>query len=295
MPKNFIKYFSTGLALSLSVALSAQEQSVVRLANDQLELGWKKGAGGYALETLKVKGTDGWDVMETAKYQHNVLYASSKPETTPQKLYDKTGKGILFPAPQYRYIIPSWQQNTNAVAMNKAGENLVYQPSAVKRISDTEICFYYENETMRITEKWCLDSFHQNDIKVDFIVYPRKAGYYSLATPSLVSIDKYNFQWATVPGIFQGNAINTDFVQAYGYGQGIPDVPVVTRERTASTLSSLVTDKKGVTVAVTAEPGTGRDPWPEDKKMHAEWLLGLSVMNREGEFSPTLYHPVLGS
>ena len=46
MPKNFIKYFSTGLALSLSVALSAQEQSVVRLANDQLELGWQTGAGG---------------------------------------------------------------------------------------------------------------------------------------------------------------------------------------------------------------------------------------------------------
>ena len=56
MPKNFIKYFSTGVALSLSVALSAQEQSVVRLANDQLELGWKKGAGGYALETLKGNG-----------------------------------------------------------------------------------------------------------------------------------------------------------------------------------------------------------------------------------------------
>lgn len=294
MPKNFINYFSIGVALSLSVALSAQESSVVRLANDQLTLEWKQGADGYALETLKVKGIDGWNSMKTASYQHNVLYASSKPETTPLKLYDKAGKEILFPAPQYRYIIPSWQQNTNAVAMNKAGENLVYQPSAVKRISDMEICFQYEDETMRITEKWWLDPLHHNDIKVDYTLYPKKAGYYSLATPSLVSIDKYNFQWATVPGIFQGNAINTDFVQAYGYGQGIPDVPVVARERTASTLSALITDRKGVTVAVTAEPTTGRDPWLKDKKTHAEWELGLSVMNREGEFSPTLYHPVLG-
>lgn len=294
MPKNFINYFSVVVVLSLSIALSAQELSVVRLTNEQLELGWKKGVGGYTLETLKVKGTNGWEIMEIAKYQHNVLYASSKPETAPQALYDNTGKEILFPAPQYRYIIPSWQQNTNAVAMNKAGENIVFYPSAVKRVSDTEISFRYENETMRITEKWCLDSLHQNDIKVDFILHSKKTGYYSLATPSLVSIDKYNFQWATVPGIFQGNAINTDFVQAYGYGQGIPDIPVVARERTASTLSSLITDRKGVTVAVTAEPGTGRDPWPKDKKMHAEWQLGLSVMNREGEFSPTLYHPVLG-
>ena len=40
MPKNFINYFSVVVALSLSVTLSAQELSVVRLANDQLELGW---------------------------------------------------------------------------------------------------------------------------------------------------------------------------------------------------------------------------------------------------------------
>lgn len=148
MPKNFINYFSVVVALSLSVTLSAQELSVVRLANDQLELGWKKGFDGYSLETLKVKGTNGWEIMEIAKYQHSILYASSKPETAPQKLYDNTGKEILFPAPQYRYIIPSWQQNTNAVAMNKAGENMVFHPSAVKRVSDAEICFRYENETM---------------------------------------------------------------------------------------------------------------------------------------------------
>ena len=51
MPKNFISYFSVVVALSLSVALSAQELSVVRLANDQLELGWKKGVDGYTLES----------------------------------------------------------------------------------------------------------------------------------------------------------------------------------------------------------------------------------------------------
>lgn len=294
MPKSFIKYTALSAALTLSVALSAQEPSVVRLANNQLELEWKQTSNGYSLEALKVKGANGWNALETANYQHNVLYASSKPETTPQKLYDTAGKEILFPAPQYRYIIPSWQQNTTAVAMNHAGENIVFRPSTVKQVSDTEIHFEYENETMRVTEKWCLDAFHPNDIKVDFILHPKKIGYYSLATPSLVSIDKYNFQWATVPGIFQGNAINTDLVQAYAYGQGIPAVPVVARERTASTLSALITDKEGITVAVTAEPGTGRDPWLKDKKTHADWQLGLSVMNRDGEFSPTLYHPVLG-
>lgn len=66
MPKNFINYFSVVVVLSLSIALSAQELSVVRLTNEQLELGWKKGVGGYTLETLKVKGTNGWEIMEIA-------------------------------------------------------------------------------------------------------------------------------------------------------------------------------------------------------------------------------------
>lgn len=42
MPKNFINYFSVVVVLSLSIALSAQELSVVRLTNEQLELGWKR-------------------------------------------------------------------------------------------------------------------------------------------------------------------------------------------------------------------------------------------------------------
>lgn len=294
MRKSFIQYICLGMVLGLSTALFAQNSPTVQLVNDQLELEWSQGGNGYTLEILKVKGAEGWNQMEPAKYQHNILYASAKPETTPQTLYDSKGKEILFPAPQYRYIIPSWQQNTTAVAMNKAGENLVYRPTLLKRISNTEIRFQYENETMQVTEKWCLDTLYKNDLKITLTLHPKRSGYYSLATPSLVSIDKYHFQWATVPGIFQGNAINPDFVQAYAYGQGIPDVPVVVRERTASTLSALITDEQGVTVAVTAEPGTGRDPWVKDKKTHAEWQLGLSVMNREGEFSPTLYHPVLG-
>ena len=294
MQKTIISYFSVCVALSFSAILSAQESSMIRLANDQLDLKWKQEANGYILQSLNVKGTNGWTPMEPAKYQRAILYSSVKPETTPQKLYDKTGKEILFPAPQYRYIIPSWQQNTTAVAMNKAGESLAYHPSDVKRISDTEIRFEYENERMRITETWSLDAVHKNDIQLTMVLHPKKSGYYSLATPALASMNKYNFQWATVPGVFQGDAINPDFVQAYAYGQGIPDVPVVARERTATSLVSLITDNRGITLAVTAEPGAGRDPWLKDKKTHAEWNVGLSVMNREGEFTPTLYHPVLG-
>lgn len=294
MHKSFATYFCLGIVMSISITLSAQNSSSVQLKNKRIELEWNKEDNGYALQTLKVKKADGWSKMEPARYQHHVLYTSTHPESTPQKLYDEAGKEIIFPTPQYRYIIASWEQNTNAVALNTAGENIVYRPSGIKRVSDTEIHFRYENECLQITEKWSLDNTHPNDIKVTMILHPLKSGYYSLSTPSIASIDKYNFTWATVPGIFQGNTINHNFVNAYAYGQGIPDRPVVSKERTASTLSSIVTDKNGITIAVTAEPGTGRDPWPKDQKKHSEWELGLSVMNREGEFSPTLYHPVLG-
>src|SRR5690606_4889812 len=80
----------------------------------------------------------------------------------------------------------------------------------------------------------------------------------------------------------------------YAYGHGIPDKPVLVRERTATTLTAMVSIKDGITVAAVTEPGVGRDPWRFDKKTHEEWLLGLSLMNREGNLSPTLYHPVLG-
>lgn len=66
MPKNFINYFSVVVVLSLSIALSAQELSVVRLTNEQLELGWKKGVGGYTLETL-------WFGSGTPTYLINML------------------------------------------------------------------------------------------------------------------------------------------------------------------------------------------------------------------------------
>ncbi|MCH5598401.1 hypothetical protein [Niabella ginsengisoli] len=71
-------------------------------------------------------------------------------------------------------------------------------------------------------------------------------------------------------------------------------MPVVIRERTAAALTSILTNKDGKTLAVTAEPGMGRDPWTYDSNTHKDWLLGLSSMNRQAILMPTLYHPVLG-
>ncbi len=101
--------------------------------------------------------------------------------------------------------------------------------------------------------------------------------------------------WGIVPGHFQGNSIQKDFVKAYGYGQGIPDKPVITHDRTASTLSPLISNRSGITMAVIPAPGTSRDPWTNNNKRPipiGNW--GLSLMNRRAQLTPVAWHPVLG-
>src|SRR5690606_3707233 len=100
--------------------------------------------------------------------------------------------------------------------------------------------------------------------------------------------------WAILPGYFQGRKIQPDLLSSYAYGQGIPHLPVVVRERTASTLAPIIQNRDGVSVAVIPEPGTAADPWHSDRSSRSEWRLGLSLMNRDARLTPTLYHPVLG-
>lgn len=282
-------------AVSSAVAFGRNNaQDKVRIESGRLTLGWKRDIAGYVLDEVSVKGEDGWKRLSPAIFQNHILYSPDKPETEPGTIYDGQGREIRFPEPEYRYVIPSWEQNISPVSLNTAGESIVYFPEAAEMESDGCISFHHEDNRMEINQKWSICGESKNDIRIDLTVIPKTSGFWSISSPSVTSSDKNDFTWATVPGIFQGNAINHDFIQAYAYGQGIPDRPVVTRERTATTLTAIITDKDGMTSAVTAVPGTGRDPWEKSEKTHAVWKLGLSVMNRDGEFTPTMYHPVLG-
>lgn len=282
-------------AVSLAVASGHDNaQDRASIGSGRLRLGWKRDIAGYVLDEVSVKGEDGWKTLSPAICQNHILYSPDKPGTEPETICDRQGREIRFPEPEYRYVIPSWEQNISPVSLNTAGESIVYFPETAEMESDGRISFHHEDNRMEITQKWSICGEWENDIRIDLTVIPKTSGFWSISSPSVISSDKNDFTWATVPGIFQGNAINHDFIQAYAYGQGIPDRPVVTRERTATTLTAIITDKDGMTSAVTAVPGTGRDPWEKSEKTHAVWKLGLSVMNRDGEFTPTMYHPVLG-
>lgn len=100
--------------------------------------------------------------------------------------------------------------------------------------------------------------------------------------------------WATVPGYFQGNRSEPNTPLALAYGHGVPTLPVVFRERSASTLCPIVSTQRGLTVSVIPEPGLSRDPWMTNKITQQVWNIGLSHRNRRAQLSPTLYYPVLG-
>lgn len=261
------------------------------LANGVLNLEWRNSAQGYQLHKISVFSKDAWiDLSAKPSGEFSVLYAADTLSFSNNSPVEKAGD---FPESVYRYIIPIWKQATASVQMNTAGAAIHFYPDTEKG-NQKSLTFQKELKQFILTSSWAFDVRYPNDIKVTIKLKAKQAGYYSIASPELALFDQNNFKWATVPGVFQGNQLNANFVNAYAYGQGIPELPVVVRERTASTLSPLVQNNQNITLAVIPDPGTGRDPWLFDKKTQGTWNLGLSVLNRKGNLMPTVYHPVLG-
>ncbi|TKC65218.1 glycerophosphoryl diester phosphodiesterase [Pedobacter hiemivivus] len=286
--------FNRVIVLLLAFANSSYAQLApqARLTNDMLRLNWEDSGKGYKIKQLSVKGQKGWHSLSGTLGQYTLLYSADQPRME-SEAKDKNGKEIQFPEPEYRYIIPTWKANTSAVSLNKEGRAISFYPQQYKQVGNT-LVFQQKTEVSTVEATWKLDPVYKNDLRVSIKLTADKDGYYSIASPALNTNDKKSFEWGCIPGVFQGSTINSDFTDAYAYGHGIPDRPVVVRERTAAALTAMLTNKEGITLAVTAEPGTGRDPWESDKSTQSNWLLGLSLINRQEQLSPTLYHPVLG-
>lgn len=282
-----LKYSLLAIASLTTSILQAHKNFT--LENSLLRLEWMTTPQGYLLNRVKV----GHIPCAVSRYQHAVVFANTKPSTDPllSSLYTDMES---FPEPQYRYIIPTWKESTTEVSFNKAGKEYCALPQHLKKLGKNAICMKYENEFCKITEIWSLDEKHSTDIRVKQTMTAKKDGYYSLSTPSIVSTPEQDLQYAIIPGVIHGNKLNQDFIHSYAYSFGIPNRPVIVRERSTSTLTSMITNNDGITCAVTAEPGTGRDPWMYDKRTDKVWKLGLALMNRHSELTPTLYHPVIG-
>lgn len=272
---------------------SVNAQTSLTLKNSQLELIWKKNARNWQLENLNIKIGNRWVGLPNPSGEGTLLYSALKPDSTPEKMF-YLNTGAPFPEPVYKHKKPQWDETINPISLNTAGEAFFNYPAKGKKVKENHLQFETETDFYTLITEWRLDDSNGNDVIVSQTLRVKKAGYYSLASPTLATINEQGLKWVTVPGYFQGNTINKDFVQAYAYGIGIPDLPVIYRDRCASTLCPIVSAKNGITYSVIPDTGLARDPWMKDKNTLNDWSLGLSHKNRKSEFSPTLYYPVLG-
>lgn len=275
------------------VAGQQQQQESLTLAGSKLQLRWQQQQGEWRLQQVRAARGSEWLDAGIPSGEYTLLYSATLPDSTPAKILHQ-GRELQFPEPEFKYIRPSWLKATSPVAMNTAGEATHFFPSQARRQPDGRLRFSHDTDAASLQADWSLDEQYAGDIVVQLTLTAKKDGYFSLATPTLASIPEKELAWGILPGYFQGRQLQDNFVLAYAYGQGIPDKPVVVREKTATTLAPVLSTARGLSLAVIANPGLGRDPWQHDRNTHHHWQLGLSLMNRRSALTPTLYHPVLG-
>lgn len=286
--------YSLSIVLGLvSLTGFAQTSKQLSLSNGKVQLVWESTAAGWRLQKVAAQKGKQWQTFAQASGENTVLYAAEKPSELPQQTF-KTITGEEFPGEHYHYQTKQWAESTNPVSLNTAGQATHFFPKEGKQAAKNSLTFRQETETATISTEWSLDPKFPQDIVVKQTLVAKKGGYFSLASPSIATVSEQTLAWATVPGYFQGNTMQPNFVLAYAYGHGIPSLPVVYRERCASTLSPMISTKNGLTLSVIPEPGLARDPWANDKITQIDWNIGLSHMNRKAQLSPTLYFPVLG-
>jgi hypothetical protein len=272
---------------------SAQRKNTSGLTNDRVQVKWKNdGRGNWKLNQIQVKNANQWIELAAPSGEHTFLYSETKPSPEPKESFN-TITGGKFPEDVYHYQALQWKESTTEVALNTAGKAYHFFPSEIL-IKQDELQLKKETDVASVTSLWKIDPDYPTDIHVTITLKAKKKGFFSIATPTLAAVPIEKMSWVSVPGYFQGNAIQPNFALSYAYGHGIPDRPVVYRERCATTLSPLVSTKSGITLSVIPAPGLARDPWKQDKYTQIDWHLGLSHMNRKGQLSPTLYYPVLG-
>ncbi len=255
---------------------------------------WQNTPDGWKLSVIqhtKNGKTIPWGVPDGS---YSILYSKEKPSDQPLKITDHKGDSIPFVEEKMTHIKRKVLQATSSVPMNRAGEMYRLYPQHVERTGDL-LRFSSQCSIGNLIAEWRPDPQYPDDIRVTLQFTPSCDGYFSLATPTVATLNEQDLLWGVVPGWFQGDRIQPQFRLAYLYGQGLPEYPVVCRESTITTPTSILSSRNGTTLAIIPSPGQDRDPYEHDHSTHQSlWMIGLSHMNRMGKLCPTAYHPVLG-
>ena len=282
----------TFLFLGITISAFAQKKNASSLTNKNIQVSWQNEKNGWRISQVMVKKDGKWIQGLVPSGEYTLLYSETKPSSEPKETFEKITGGT-FPEESYHYQKVQWKESITEVPLNTAGQVFQFIPSGIS-VKKDELEFKKETEVATIIANWKLDPAFPYDILVTMRLIPKKKGFFSLATPTLATLPVDKMSWVSVPGYFQGNFMQKNFALVYAYGHGVPDRPVVYRERCATTLSPLMSSKNGMTLSVIPEPGLARDPWAKDKFTQIDWFIGLSHMNRKAQLSPTLYYPVLG-
>jgi hypothetical protein len=243
-------------ATTAEAAPAGPTPATVPLGNGSVQLNWTESG---VLQRIRLRDGDGWRDLPHPSGGYSVLAADPPPSS--DAVVHGTGGTVLTPS-------------ATTIARRGTG---VRATAAFDRGT--------------LVADW---SLHGAEVVVALAFTASTAGWYSIATPTLATFAAAELTRGIVPGYWTGTAPQTDQTAAYRYGLGIPAMPMVARERSAPIPMSLLSGRDGLTVAMIAEPGTGRDPWPADKSAQSGWQLGLASTDAAGDFAPTGYHPVLG-
>ncbi|WP_211172638.1 glycerophosphoryl diester phosphodiesterase [Chitinophaga sp. Ak27] len=276
--------------LLFAVAIKAQ---TITLANKQLRMEWLQTKDGWKINNLQFFINQKWQQVARPSGEYTLLYTTEQPSDSAAMQF-KMVTGKAWPDTVYHYQLKIWQQASTAVALNTAGQAFHFYPASARQISANEVVFTYSSPLANMTATWKLDEQYAGDVQVKMQLECKKNGYYSLSSPSAITVDKQDMAWAVMPGYFQGKEMQKNMVLSYAYGQGVPEMPVLYRERCASSFCPIITTKENISFAVIPDPGLGRDPWANDHITHQTWQLALSHQNRRSSLSPTVYYPVLG-
>lgn len=282
------------LVLSFVISFSfAQTASIIGLENDHLKISWENSDGGWRISQVVLKSDGRWKPIPNPSGEYTLIRTEEMPPKK-SEVQHKTIVGGDFLEEVYKYQYNLWKEQVSPVVLNTAGEALFFFPDLAEQLSKDEVVFKEKTDWGTIIITWSFDPTFPQDILIKEEFEVTKEGFYSLSSPSLVTIPESDLEWATVPGYFHGNKLEENLALGYAYGNGVPSTPIVFREQAVSTLSSILSSKNGFTIAVVSNPELGRDPWQKDKMTHHDWKVGLSHMNRKASLSPSLYYPVLG-
>ena len=192
----------------------AQSTKELKLENGRVSVKWTKDQAGWKVSGVALKRGSAWVSVGRPSGEYTFLYSANKPIEKPDTSFT-LNTGGSYPEKAYKTQQKSWADATNPVSLNTAGQAYHYFPEKATRKSDGAMVFEHEDEKGSIQTSWKFDPAFPSDIIVQQTIKVHKPGYFSVATPTMTTVDVSDMAWGMIPGYFQGSSIQDDFILGY--------------------------------------------------------------------------------